>query len=82
MSDKNESTDAANPDNEKNPENTSKHDSSNPAVPDGDTESVNTPLLTEPMKSIITLIHTEEKLEIIYPGIPDVVSCSILRVTC
>ncbi|MBK8874303.1 MAG: hypothetical protein IPN13_10425 [Bacteroidetes bacterium] len=50
MSDKNENTEAANPENEKNPENTSKQDSTNPAVPDGDTESVNTPLLTEPME--------------------------------
>lgn len=50
MSDKNESTDAVNPDNEKIPENTSKQDSGNPAVVAGDAASVNTPLLTESME--------------------------------
>lgn len=50
MSDKNESTDAANPEHDKIPESSSQQDSDNPAVVDDNTASVNTPLLTEHME--------------------------------
>lgn len=50
MSDKNESTDGANPEHDKIPESSSQQADENPAVVDSDTESVNTPLLTESME--------------------------------
>lgn len=50
MSDKNEKTDATNPEPDKIPESASQHACDNPAVVDSDTESINTPLLTESME--------------------------------
>jgi hypothetical protein len=50
MSDKNENTDASNPEHDKIPENSSQQAGENPSVVDSDIESVNTPLLTESME--------------------------------
>ena len=50
MPDKNESTDATNPEHDKIPESLSQQASNNPALADSDTESVNSPLLPESME--------------------------------